>query len=271
MDNFALFLSFLWFLFFLFTAFYFYRFFKYRKELKKLKNRPLEKKYRQYIQDIPLYKNLPEKYKKTMDYKIQRFFIEKDFIAPYIKLTDEIKTLTAFYGCILTAAYEEFCYPNLKYVYIYPKAIKKNIKREYIVEEDVIISGEALQDSVIISWHDAKYQIKHNKKRNVIIHEFAHMLDFADGAADGVPPMTKEMFKEWKKTVLREYKLLLEKKQHHSKIEIDEYALTNEAEFFAVMTEYFFCNPKFLHYHFPDIYEELKKFYRLDTLIILEE
>lgn len=46
---------------------------------------------------------------------------------------------------------------------------------------------------------------------------------------------------------------------------LGDYALTNEAEFFAVCSERFFETPKALKKHFPEVYEEFKRFYRLDT------
>ena len=46
---------------------------------------------------------------------------------------------------------------------------------------------------------------------------------------------------------------------------LDKYAATNKAEFFAVMSEYFFVKPELLKKHFPDIYKELKNFYKIDT------
>jgi MtfA peptidase len=45
---------------------------------------------------------------------------------------------------------------------------------------------------------------------------------------------------------------------------IDEYGATNPAEFFAVATESFFERPHEMHQHHPELYEELKRFYRQD-------
>ncbi len=267
MDNFAKFLLLLWTLFFLIVLFNIYKYFKYKKSLKKLKSQPLDYKYKTYLNNLPLYKNLPSNLKKIIEYKIQRFWLEKNIIPVYLTLSDEIKTLIAFYGCILTIGYEEYCYPRLQYIYIYPKAIKKTVYRDYIVENDVIISGEALKDSVIISWHDAKYQIYKHSKRNVIIHEFAHILDFDDGVGDGIPPLDKDEIKNWKKYILSTYNRL---KKHKQEIFIDEYALTNESEFFAVISEYYFTSPKTLIIHYPELYSELKKFYKIDTFEILK-
>ena len=45
---------------------------------------------------------------------------------------------------------------------------------------------------------------------------------------------------------------------------IDKYAATNKAEFFAVMSEYYFMKPCILKKHFPKIYKELKNFYKVE-------
>ena len=47
--------------------------------------------------------------------------------------------------------------------------------------------------------------------------------------------------------------------------------LLDEAEFFAVCSERFFQAPKTLKSYFPDIYEALKDFYRLDTAVMFKE
>ena len=45
---------------------------------------------------------------------------------------------------------------------------------------------------------------------------------------------------------------------------IGEYAATNEAEFFAVISERFFESPASLKRKFPDLYNELSDFYGVD-------
>ncbi|MBT5633393.1 MAG: peptidase, partial [Nitrospina sp.] len=42
------------------------------------------------------------------------------------------------------------------------------------------------------------------------------------------------------------------------------YAATNESEFFAVMTEHFFCKPEKMKRHHPKLYQVLQDFYRQD-------
>ena len=45
---------------------------------------------------------------------------------------------------------------------------------------------------------------------------------------------------------------------------LGHYALTNEAEFFAVCSERFFETSKALKKYFQNVYGELKEFYRFD-------
>jgi MtfA peptidase len=47
---------------------------------------------------------------------------------------------------------------------------------------------------------------------------------------------------------------------------IDPYATESPAEFFAVLTEYFFEAPDLLKQEYPAVYGLLSRFYRQDTL-----
>jgi len=48
---------------------------------------------------------------------------------------------------------------------------------------------------------------------------------------------------------------------------LDKYGATNPAEFFAVATEYFFEQPHRLKEKHPELYEELRLFYRQDPAV----
>ena len=126
-----------------------------------------------------------------------------------------------------------------------------------INKEKLLISGESIGESVIIAWDEAKREIYHYKKRNVIIHEFAHELDFEEGIIDGIPPVeNKEAFE---KVVDKYFNM------HRTKKFIDNYAFTNKAEFFAVVSEYYFLKPRLLKTQFPELFNEFKKVYQMDT------
>jgi Mlc titration factor MtfA (ptsG expression regulator) len=66
-----------------------------------------------------------------------------------------------------------------------------------------------------------------------------------------------------------EYQDLLDHLKRHHKSDIDFYGATNPAEFFAVVTEYFFEKPIQLKKRHPELYEQFKNFYKLDTEAIM--
>ena len=96
-------------------------------------------------------------------------------------------------------------------------------------------------------------------RQNVGIHEFAHLLDEADGVIDGLPKaaLPPELLQSWTAVMQREIAAI-----QAGKSEINPYATTNEAEFFAVVTEYFFEKPEKLQEHHPELYELLNRTFR---------
>jgi hypothetical protein len=272
MENFKLFLIFLWVVFFLFLLVLFIKHIKYKRWLKKLESSPLSENDLKILKQIDIYNRLSDYEKNVLNFKIQRFKSEKEFMGINLTVTDEIKTLISFYACLPTIYYKYFCYPSLKYIYVYPHTIilnEKNTVNGIAENETMLISGEAVGESVVIVWDEAKKEIYHNLGRNVIIHEFAHELDFEEGAIDGIPPIDKPLYKEWSKIMFEEYEKFTKKLSLNRFLGkyslIDVYAATNKAEFFAVLSEYYFMKPCVLKKHFPDIYKELNKFYKVKT------
>jgi Mlc titration factor MtfA (ptsG expression regulator) len=272
MDRFKLFLIFLWILFFLFLLLQITKYIRYKKWLKEIEKQPLPKEISEILNKINYYTLLPENLKKIINFKIQIFLKEKKFIGVSLKITNELKIDISFFACLLTTFSKYFCYPDLEYIIVYPNTIVKDEIKDYIINKKILIEGEATPNAVIISWKDTKKELKSCKK-NVIIHEFAHEIDYSDGIVDGIPPLESEKAKEFAKVMFSEYEKFKQKTlkgrflgKYHL---IDKYAATNRAEFFAVMSEYFFMRPTILKKHFPDVYKELKMFYKIDPYKII--
>ena len=98
-----------------------------------------------------------------------------------------------------------------------------------------------------------------SSKSNTGIHEFVHLLDLADGAADGAPEylLDKDHVKPWLKLI---HKNINEIKANQS--DIDPYGVTNEAEFFAVVSEYFFKRPELMHEKHPKLFARLEEIFQ---------
>ena len=246
--------------------------------LKKLLSLPFPEEHRKYLQKIPHYQHLSSEEKATIEHSIMIFANTKEFIGVSIEVTAEMKVVIAFYACLLLLHKTTTnCYDNLKTIIVYPSAVAfDNIQAQngIYTKEKFLIDGQSANDTVILVWHDAKREAYHLRHDNVIVHEFAHEIDFMDGEIDGVPPIEKSKYDEWTRVLFGDYKKLNDvalKNREWGKYKLlGSYAATNEAEFFAVVSERFFEAPQSLKKHFPELYAELKEFYGIDTLRLLK-
>jgi len=229
------------------------------------------KKYSEILNNyFPIYKKLPNNIKKNLHACILVFIKEKEFIGVKgINIDDEKRVLIAANACLLTSGIDECMYKDVKTIIIYPYTFIKKKKLNLggiISESEEVLLGEAWQSGqVVISWKDLiDGDLNPQDGRNVGFHEFAHQLDMNDGVADGTPSIPFTLYHKWSEVMSKEFKKLKETYKNHKKAILDYYAITNEAEFFAVATEVFFEKPQKLKEIEPDIYDILKEFYRLD-------
>ena len=129
-------------------------------------------------------------------------------------------------------------------------------------EEDS--SGESWDTGpVVLSWKDVE-ESGWGDGYNVVIHEAAHRLDLLDGAMNGRPALHDEMSpREWLEVFSKAFADLSRRAAaKRRRLRMDPYAATDDAEFFAVMSEYFFEQPEVLHGEYPEVYRLLCAFYR---------
>jgi len=129
-------------------------------------------------------------------------------------------------------------------------------------EWDDELAGEAMPGGpVVISWDAAAY----DPHINVVIHEFAHKLDMINGVADGMPPLHPEMDRgAWTRAFEEAYQGFCDAVERGRDTWLDPYAAEHPAEFFAVVSEAFFEDPAETRRRYPEVYEQLKLFYRQD-------
>ncbi len=263
-------------LFWGFQAWTWYR----RKQLRKMVAKmPFDPAYRKVLSRIPHYKNLTAEEKEKIERSILLFVHTKTFTGVKMEVTDEMKVVIAFYACLLLLHIEtNNCYDNLKTIILYPApVVLDNVRNNggIYTKEDFVIDGQSANDTVVLVWHDAKYEAYHLRHDNVIIHEFAHEIDFMDGEIDGVPPLERSKYDSWTKVLYEDFKKLnsvaIRNREWGKYKLLGSYAATNEAEFFAVVTERFFESPHSLKRHFPELYSELKDFYHIDPVVLVKE
>lgn len=158
-------------------------------------------------------------------------------------------------------------------VILYPGAFRTNhvqMDDSGVVHEDThALSGQAwLHGPLILSWEDVQLNaFTPLSGHNVVIHEIAHKLDGLNGAMNGMPPLHRTMLrKNWTQSFSKAYQDLHHQLTTGHPPSIGAYAATNPAEFFAVVSEYFFTAPQILSNHYPDVYRQLLQFYRQQPL-----
>ncbi|ADV46714.1 zinc-dependent peptidase [Nitratifractor salsuginis] len=240
--------------------------------MKWIEKEPFPQEWEAWLKRTPHYRLLPEQMRKRVKKSLRYFMETKEFRPIKTELDNEMKVIISFYACLIVLGREGECYGILQTVLIYPNVVvaPRREQNGWIVrEEEALLEGESSGDTVVIAWHEARRDAYHTWPHNVIIHEFTHVLDFEDGAADGVPPLMQRSRKEWLQVVSRRYEELRERAEENRDWGeyrlIGAYAATNEAEFFAVTTELFFQRPATLKKHFPDLYGEYRAYYHLDT------
>ncbi|MFC3606869.1 M90 family metallopeptidase [Stutzerimonas tarimensis] len=136
-------------------------------------------------------------------------------------------------------------------------------------EYDDARSGEAWQQGpVILAWAGVAEGGGWDA-HNLVIHELAHKLDMLNGDANGLPPLHADMrIEAWAQAMQDAFDSLNRTLDDHPETEppIDPYAAEDPAEFFAVTSEYFFTAPDLLAEAYPEVYAQLARFYRQDSL-----
>jgi len=261
----------LWVIFFIYIGYLIFSYYKQKYLIKKFQNTPFPDEYKQYLSKIKHYNYLDDKLKRKIETSIMIFINTKKFIGVKLNITDEIKVVISFYACLIVLNKNE-CYDELEAIYVYPHTMILDSVRGnggIYTKENFLISGEAVGDAVVIAWDEVKRDVYHYRNQNVIVHEFTHELDFESGIVNGVPPLERSKYNEWVNIMSKNYDEFVKRVTSHKNLDkyklINPYGATNEAEFFAVLSEMFWMKPKTLKLHFPDIYDEFKEFFGIDT------
>jgi Mlc titration factor MtfA (ptsG expression regulator) len=186
-------------------------------------------------------------------------------------LTDEIKVAIAAHAALMTIGLPELPYGRLESILVYPDTFvatrRTRIDGGGFLESDEPRLGEAWTYGVVILvWREIREQcIEAQTGHNVIVHEFAHILDMEDRDVDGVPSLeSAQQYDKWIEVTEAEFHRLDRQARLGRRTLLDVYGATNRAEFFAVASETFFEQPVRLREEIPQLYEVLKGYYRQD-------
>ena len=247
--------------------------FKSRKR-ERLRAEPFPDEWRQTIErNVPIVRRLPPADVQELFGHVQVFLAEKHFEgAGGLELTDEIRVTIAAQACLLLLHRDTDYYPKLTSIIVYPGTYM--LPGEHHIGGGVWEEGDEAhlghtQDNLsamVLAWDSTLHGARGiDDGENLVLHEFAHQLDFEGGDANGTPPLeSKHQYASWARVLGAEFEALRRASETGAPSVLDDYGAENPAEFFAVATEAFFERPAELRARHAALYAELRAFYRQD-------
>jgi hypothetical protein len=249
--------------------------------------------WREVVEALPFLARLTADERGHLRELARRFLADKEMAtAGELQLTAAMQVNIAAQACLPVLKLGLEWYRGWRSIVVYPDEFL--VPREITDEAGVVheyvepIAGEAWDGGpLLLSWADAQAT---EGNYNVVIHEFTHKLDMANGEADGVPPFDRRRHAglsagHWQQVLDDAFERLnaeldlieaeipadvdpesAEADAYYARLPLDPYAATNPGEFFAVSSEAFFVAPQRLRDAFPDWYALLAAFFLQDPL-----
>jgi Mlc titration factor MtfA (ptsG expression regulator) len=222
---------------------------------------------------LPCYPRLPAEHRRALRQCIQIFLAEKEFLGlDGLVITEEIELAIAAPACLLVLGIPHLgVYPRLREIIVRQEGFGDDVDAigpdgtHYLIPQ--LAAGQAwLRGPVILAWSSVTRSVAQpDDGYNVVLHEFAHVLDMQDAMAGGTPPLESEAQEAaWTRVFTAEYKALVRAIGRGQPTLLHPYAATNAAEFFAVATEHFFEQPRELKRRHAELYAQLSQFYNQD-------
>ena len=210
---------------------------------------------------VVFYRDLDEKQKRLFENRVEDFLQQVTITGIGVTVEDLDRILIASGAIIPIFAFPDWKYNNISEVLLY----KDNFSADYKTEgKDRNILGMvgdvALHREMILSQPSVRSSFQnYTDGHNTVIHEFVHLIDKADGDVDGVPKylLSRPYLLPWINRIHETIKEMKDKERS----DINLYGATNDAEFFAVVSEYFFERPDVLKTHHPELYSMLEQMF----------
>ncbi|WP_093556037.1 zinc-dependent peptidase [Pseudoduganella namucuonensis] len=219
------------------------------------------------------YRSMEPALREQLRQLVKRFLHRKKFVGcEGLEIDDEMRYTIAGQACLLLLNRPSKVYRALHTILVYPGAFL--VPRQEVGPGGVVTAGkhtllgESWDDGrVVLSWDDALRGARDWREgQNVVLHEFAHQLDSESGHGNGAPYLgSHENYRNWSAVLSRDFANLRHDAYYGRQDGvIDHYGATSPAEFFAVATETFFGKPWQMAERHAALYDELRKYYRVD-------
>jgi Uncharacterized protein conserved in bacteria len=245
-----------------------------RRHRERLRTKPFPSAWRAILEcNLPVFRRLPPEDQAELLGHVQVFLAEKKFEGcGGLELTDEIRITIAAQACLLLLHRETDYYPELISILVYPSG--------YTAHEERFVGGGVWEEggedrlghtarglgALVLAWDAARHGAANpSDGENLVLHEFAHQLDFENRHADGTPSLLAHgEYMTWARVMSAEFEALRDAYDTGIPTFLDSYGATNPAEFFAIITEAFFERPRALRSRHPELFAALQQFFRQD-------
>lgn len=210
-----------------------------------------------YLKQISYFKALNAEEQKVFAERVHYFLTNKDFQGmDGLTITDEIRAIVSASAVQISFRLSEWRFPSFHMFRVYPEAFYSSIMRKYLKGgaghtgqiwfslRDYRKGFEVAEDGINLGLHEMAHAIVIEMKNGNLDHDFTH-------AHDALEVIAKDRMPKIRNNQL-EY--------------LRDYAGTNEMEFVAVATEYFFETPEALRRNDPELYAALADLYKQDLI-----
>lgn len=217
-----------------------------------------EKAHNFFEKEVFFYQNLEENQKPIFRKKVAKLLNEIYIEAVNFFLTEEDRWLVGASGVIPVFCFDNWKYPNLSTVIIYPDHFDEQLNFEGENRRIAGMVGTGRYENQMLLSRKALHHGFQNKtdKGNTAIHEFVHLIDKMDGDVDGIPKILLKKHSytiPWLDMIHHKMEAI-----NNDNSDIRNYGGTSKIEFFAVAAEYFFERPKLLKRKHPELYKMMK-------------
>lgn len=223
---------------------------------------PLPDESRQLLQEnVPFYDELPPARQKEFENRMQQFLKNVRITGVNTTVEELDRILIAASAIIPIFGFPDWEYVQLREVLLYPDSFNQEFAQDGYGRDTLGMVGSGPYQNIMIL---SQFQLRQdflNKtgKGNTAIHEFVHLVDKTDGSVDGIPAfiLNRKYIIPWLELMHKEIRRILADKS-----DINPYGATNQGEFFAVVSEYFFERPTLLKEKHPELYQLLSVIFR---------
>jgi Mlc titration factor MtfA (ptsG expression regulator) len=215
------------------------------------------------LEQVAYYRRLDEAGRRRFEGRVLRFLRRVRVTGVELEINDEVRLLVAASAVIPALGFPDWDYPNLEEVLLYPDTFDEDYRVTGRGGDLVgLVGDEELSRVVILSWPDLRSGFRRSLHLpHPGFHEFAHLIDGADGAIDGVPGLSGPEADRWENLLAETIDAIVSGRSR-----MDPYAAEDFVECFAVATEYFFQRPEILATDHPRLYREMSRVFRQDPL-----